>query len=222
MSAMCEYWRRRALAALVMAAVAGAGPAWAATAPVALVMQITGTTDPPLARHREVAEGRITLGPQAKLSLLHYVSCKIVTLSGGTATVTASEVVAPAGNVESTKPGPCPKVHKISLAEGTASGGVSVSRGVGPPAVNLAANGVVVLAGTGGGSARSYELRDGFGRTVAKQVPIKDGTFTLDGSESAHGPYTIRIQFDKRAEPLDVQVFLSRSTAGGLLVLEVD
>ena len=70
---------------------------------------------------------------------------------------------------------------------------------------------MIVLAGAGGGSARFYELRDGFGRTVSKQVPIKYGTFTLDGSESAHGPYTMRITFDKRAEPLDVQVFLSRS-----------
>ena len=52
----------RALAALCVAA---AGSVWAATAPVALVMQVTGTTDPPLARHREVAEGSIVLGPQA-------------------------------------------------------------------------------------------------------------------------------------------------------------
>ena len=113
-------------------------------------------------------------------------------------------------------------MHKIALAEGTASGGVSVSRGIGPPPINLPANSMVVLSGTGAGRARSYELRDGYDRPVSKQVPIKDGTFTLDGSESAHGPYTMRIQFDKRAEPLDVQVFLSRSADGGLLVLEVD
>jgi hypothetical protein len=218
-----------AIAALcaAIAMIAGVPPASAAAAPMALVMQVTGTTDPPLARHREVPEGRITLGPQSKIALLHYASCKIVTVAGGTATITANEVVAPAANVESTKPGPCPKVHKIALAEGTASGGVSVSRGLDVQAplaspINLASNSVIVLSGPSAAAARSFELRDGYDRVVSKPTPINDGAFALDGTESAHGPYTIRIRFDKREKPVDVQVFLLRATDGGMLVLEMD
>lgn len=221
------------IAACVAAAVyAGPVPAAGDPAPVALVMQVTGTTDPPLARHREIADGkRIVVSARSSVALLHYGTCSIVTLNGGTATVTAQGVETPAANIASTKPGPCPRVHKIALAGQTASGGVSVSRGVDPAAnalpstaapINLASNGVIVLAGANSGKAQTYELRDGYGRAIGKSLPIKDGMFTLDGSESARGPYTIRITFAKPIEPVDVQVFLSRSTDGGMLVLQGD
>ncbi len=184
--------RGAAAAALCVLALAGAFAAQAATAPVALVMQVTGKTDPPLARHREVPEGSIKLGPQSKVALLHYVSCKIVTVNGGTANVTSNDVEAPAANVESSKAGPCPRVHKIVLSEGTASGGVSVSRAVSIPnnaaPINMAANATVVLTGAPAARAVSYELRDGFDRRVVAPVPIKDGTFVLDGKQGANGP----------------------------------
>jgi hypothetical protein len=212
-------------------AFAIAAAPWAfGAAPAALVIQVTGTTQPQLVRHREVAEGtRITLAPQARVSILHYEQCAIVTLTGGPAVVTANGIETAAGNVESTKKGPCPKVHKISLSEGAASGGVSVSRSINaaasaPPAgpLNLAANGVIVLSGAAASTATSYELLDGFNRSVTKKASIKDRAFEFDGSESAHGPYTVRIRFANRPEPLDLQVFLSRTIDGGMLVLEVD
>ena len=115
------------------------------------------------------------------------------------------------------------RVHKIALAEATASGGVSVSRSVtgtvrgrsGP----LPANSIVVLSGARAPESAFLRAPRRLRPPAGKQIPIKNGAFTLDGSESKHGPYTMRIHFDKRAEPLDVQVFLSRSTDGGLLVL---
>lgn len=214
--------------ATIAAALAAAPGAVAQTAagkpaPVALVMQVSGMTDPPLARHREVAEGaKITVKPKSTLALLHYNSCSIVTLNGGTATVTADAVVAPAANVESTKPGPCPRVHKIALDGRAATGGVSISRAVSiDTPLNFAANGTVVLSGAGAARATSYDVVDGFGRDVTKGAPVKDGTFTLDGSAKGHGPYKIRIHFAKAAEPVEVPVFL-RTADGGVLVLQTD
>ena len=218
-------------AAMVAAAICVAAPGTLAQpaagkpAPVALVMQMSGTTDPPLARHREVGEGtKITVGPKSTIALLHYNSCSIVTLSGGTATVTADAVVAPAANVESTKPGPCPRVHKIALDGRAAMGGVSVSRAIGSrrrhaTRLRCQRNGRAV--GDGRVARETYDLVDGFGRDVTKGAPVKDGTFTLDGSARAQGPYKIRIHFAKAAEPIEVTVFL-RASDGGVLVLQTD
>lgn len=225
----CIVFGGRALAVAMMAAaliVAPGAHAQGKPAPVALVMQMTGTTDPPLARHREVGEGtKVTVGPKSTLALLHYNSCSIVTLNGGTATVTADAVVAPAANVESTKPGPCPRVHKIALEGRAATGGVSVSRAVGSPSsdapLNFAANGTVVLSGAGASRAQTYDLVDGFGRDITKGAPVKDGMFTLDGSAKGHGPYKLRIHFAKAPDPIEVPVFL-RTTDGGVLVLQTE
>lgn len=224
---------RALLAAMAAAAlVAGAPGALAQTAagktaPVALVMQVSGTIDPPLARHREVGEGaKITVGPKSTIALLHYNSCSIVTLNGGTATVTTDAVVAPAANIESTKPGPCPRVHKIALDGRAATGGVSVSRAVGTAPgqdapLNFAANGTVVLSGAAASRAQTYDLVDGFGRDVTKGAPVKDGTFTLDGSAKGYGPYKLRIYFAKAPEPIELSVLL-RTSDGGMLVLQTD
>jgi hypothetical protein len=213
-------------AALLAVTAPGAWAQAAKAAPVALVMQISGTTDPPLARHREVGEGtKVTVKPNSSLALLHYTSCSIVTLNGGTATITADAVVAPAANIASTKPGPCPKVHKIALDGRAATGGVSLSRAVGPSGVqaplNFAANGTVVLAGAGAARAKSYDILDGYDRTVVKDAPVRDGTFTLDGSAKGQGPYKMRIHFAKASDPIEVPVFL-RASDGGVLVLQTD
>jgi len=96
------------------------------SAVAALVMETTGVTKPPLVVHREVAPGtRIAIAPGARLSLLHYATCSIVTFSGGTVKVTEQGLEAAEANIESRKPGPCPHMHKISLAVPALSAGAS-------------------------------------------------------------------------------------------------
>src|SRR6266571_6438127 len=93
----------------------------------ALVMEVTGATKPPLAIHREVAAGtELAIGPGARLSLLHYATCSIVSFLGGMVKVTEQGLDAAEVNVESKKPGPCPRVHNISLAGPGSLGGVIV------------------------------------------------------------------------------------------------
>ncbi|TMH00740.1 MAG: hypothetical protein E6H69_08815 [Betaproteobacteria bacterium] len=80
------------VALILLPAMLGAGLARGAntnSAVAALVMDLTGATKPPLVVHREVAPGtKIAVAPGARLSLLHYATCSIVTFSGGTVKVT--------------------------------------------------------------------------------------------------------------------------------------
>src|SRR5207248_5416450 len=133
--------------------------------PVALVMQVSGTITPPLVVHREVSDGtRVALGSQSRLSLLHYESCSIVTLSSGSAIVTAKGIDAAAADVESTRPGPCPRVHRIRLDGPAPIGGVITTRSIdtGSGLVDAAPGDVTVSIGDVASKATSVAVRDGY------------------------------------------------------------
>src|SRR5438132_11385023 len=85
------------------------------SAVAALVMELTGVTEPPLVVHREVATGaRIAIAPGARLSLIHCATCSIVTFSGGTVNVSEQGLEAEDVNIESTQSVRCAHVHKMS------------------------------------------------------------------------------------------------------------
>ena len=91
-----------------MLATGCAHAAASSSAVAALVMELTGATKPPLAVHREVPAGSsIVIAPGARLSLLHYATCSIVTFTGGTVKVSEQSLDAPDADIESRKPGPC-------------------------------------------------------------------------------------------------------------------
>src|SRR6266480_2355086 len=139
------------VALILLPAMLDAGLARAAntnSAVAALVMDLTGVTKPPLVVHREVAAGtKIAVGPGARLSLLHYATCSIVTFSGGTVKVSEQGLEAEEVNIESRKPGPCPRVHRISLGGPGPLGGGIVSRGMSDASqyADVASDGVVVI-----------------------------------------------------------------------------
>src|SRR6202158_5045141 len=129
----------------------------------ALVMETSGVTKPPLAVHREVAAGtQIAIGPGGHLSLLHYATCSIVTFSGGTVKVTEQGLEAAEANMESSKPGPCPRIHKISLAGPGPLGGGIVSRGPRDPSeyAEVAPDGLVVITGARSANAVTADVLD--------------------------------------------------------------
>jgi hypothetical protein len=103
---------------VVMPALLCVGPAHSAdTNPAfaALVMELSGATTPPLVVHREVAAGtKIAIKPGARLALLHYATCDIVSFSGGTVNVTTQGLQAAEANVQGKMPGPCPRLHQIA------------------------------------------------------------------------------------------------------------
>ena len=189
------------------------------SAGAALVMETTGVTKPPLVVHREVAPGtKIAIAPGARLSLLDYATCSIVTFSGGTVKVTEA-------NIESRKPGPCPHTHKISLAGPGPLGGGIVSRAVSrdpPQYAEVAPDGLVVITGARAANAVSADLLDSNRMLVDRDIPIRQKSFRLSGVLPPRRPYYISIHFRGRSEPVEVPVSILASDAKGLLILQLE
>ena len=196
------------------------------SAVAALVMELTGVTEPPLVVHREVATGaRIAIAPGARLSLLHYATCSIVTFSGGTVKVTEQGLEAEEVNIESTKSGPCPQVHKISLSGLGPLGGGIVSRGISrDPSqyAEVAPDGLVVITGAGAANAVSADVLDVDRKRVNGEVTIYHESFRLNGALPSRRPYFISIHFGGRSEPVEVPVSILASDAKGLLILRLE
>jgi hypothetical protein len=198
-------------------------PAHASSHAAALVMSISGVTKPQLAVHREIPAGtRVNLALGSRLALLHYGTCSIVTLIGGTVTVSESDVEAEARDVESRKPGPCPKVHRIATAGPGPLGGVTVSRSIGPVPQEVAPGARVVLAGANAAKARSAAVLDSARQPVGARVEIRDASFTLDPTLVRRRTYTLALAFDGRTEPVEVPIAIAASGADGLLILRFE
>ena len=214
---------------ILLPAMLDAGSARAAktnSAAVALVMEQTGVTKPPLAVHREVAPGtKIAIAPGARLSLLHYATCSIVTFSGGTVKVTEQGLEAAEANIESTQRGPCPHTHKISLAGPGPLGGGIVSRGISrDPSqyAEVAPDGLVVITGARSADAVTADVLDSNRMLVDRDIPIRQESFRLSGVLPPRRPYYISIHFRGRSEPVEVPVSILASDAKGLLILQLE
>ena len=190
---------------------------------VALVTEVSGVTKPVLVVHREIAPGtRIDLAPGAHISLLHYSSCTIVAVASGTATVTDQGIEAKASDVESRKPGPCPRVHRITHTGPGPQGGVVVTRGEPKLYADVAADSDVILSGNAAANAIGVEVLDLNRRPVDKRVAVRDASFKLDGTLAPRHSYVLRISFSGQKEPLDVPVLVAPSNSVNLLIIRLE
>jgi hypothetical protein len=124
---------RFAAVAVVAAICMLPGAAPADEPPAALVTAVSGKTTPPLEAMSEIPSGKaVTLDAGAEVTLLDYARCKMVTVSGGTVTVTRFDFVAD-GKIVSEVAAPCPRVHRLSAKAGGSVAGGLVMRGVAAP-----------------------------------------------------------------------------------------
>src|SRR5215470_14777887 len=80
--------RLEAIAASALFCLATA-PAIAEEPPAALVMAVSGTTTPPMSEMSEIPSGQtVQIATDAQLTVLDYTRCKMITVSGGTLSVT--------------------------------------------------------------------------------------------------------------------------------------
>jgi hypothetical protein len=214
---------------ILLPAMLDAGLARAAntnTAVAALVMELTGATKPPLVVHRELTPGtKIAIAPGARLSLLHYATCSIVTFSGGTVKVTEQGLEAAEANIESSKRGPCPHTHKISLAGPGPLGGGIVSRGMSHDQseyAEITPDGLVVITGARSANAVTADVLDSNRMLVDRDIPIRQESFRLSGALPPRRPYYINIHFRGRSEPVEVPISILASDAKGLLILRLE
>jgi len=187
---------------------------------VALITGVSGSTTPPLSIHREIASGtRIQLGSGARVSLLHYASCTVVTLNGGVATVTDKAVEADPANIESALPGPCPRVHKISREGPQPLGGSILTRGGAGPMLRVTRNAQMVVASSDASEVVSVELLDGDQKPVSGQMPIRNQSFSLTGLDTAlvsQRAYVLRITLSGRRDPIEVPLTIAPGTSGSM------
>ncbi|MBF0095551.1 MAG: hypothetical protein HQL34_13530, partial [Alphaproteobacteria bacterium] len=180
---------------LAGAVLAGGGEVRAAeSSAVGLVLRAGGAVTPAVSAYSEVADGtRLTLGPGAQLTLLHYESCRQMTLADGQVTVSRKEVTLSNGaRIDKEIPNKCPPELRVKPT-GVAGGVRMRALDLGAPPV-LPAVPDCLLVGphadrftgariSGGGAQVSLAVAKNRLSWPKKQPPLKEGvsyTITLD------------------------------------------
>jgi hypothetical protein len=153
-------------------------PALAAEA-AGLVLEVSGKTEPPLAAFAEIgADQAVRLDAGTTLKVVHYKSCRIVTLNGGTLRVGAADFDLVDGKVEGDQKTSCPRrvASRAGRAGEGGTGGI-VMRGAGGGAALVAPAETFVLAGDKTADVKSVRLlRDK--KLVAEWNPGKERSWT--------------------------------------------
>jgi hypothetical protein len=208
--------------AMVLSMLWLALPAFAAGEPPAgLVMAVAGTTTPPLPAMAEIPAGTpVQLAPGAQLTFLHYGRCKLVTVSGGTLTLSRTEFKTD-GTIVGEKDGPCPRIHPVGGNQaGTVAGGM-VMRGVGAvPRWPLDPE--IVLAGKGSDritTAAIYAEDSLDAPLVRLDVSGHALRFPAgSGRLAPNGRYVLRLTMDDPAKQTDI-TFIGTAPDGPALVV---
>jgi hypothetical protein len=211
--------RHRLILAL-LAGLSGLGPAGAAEPnAVAIIMRVTGETDPSLPPREEIAANTaIKLGPGAELTFLHYPpNCKLVTIAGGTLKLTNTAFTTD-GEVKSEQGRPCPRLYELS---GTGGGWVArdlLRLSVDPEFVfagsraSLVAEAAVYEKGEPDKLLYRFQLIDHRATAPETATPL-----TLNQR------YVLKLKMKGEAAQVDYAfVAVARSAAESLVVLHVD
>ena len=159
---------RLVLLVCMVLAVTGAGRMARAQAAAALVLETYGEIHPSLAPYQEVpVDTQITLADHAKLVFIHYFTCRMVTVVGGTVALSTKTYTVTNGTKEAETRVPCPRQVALVQAEGV-SAGTMVRSGTGDSALRLSTQPAFVLVGP---------RADDF---AAVRVASQDGTVTVE------------------------------------------
>jgi hypothetical protein len=199
--------------------------AWADDPPAGIVMEISGDTDPPLAAMGEIpANTSIQLKPGAKLTFLHYARCKLVTVTGGTLTVTRADY-RDEGSAPTETDGPCPRVYALtdSGGEGHSAGGL-VSRGIAPPPHWSASPDIIFTGARATRVAAASILFEG----QPTHAPVELAMAGRRAHEPQGAPplqpdghYKLRLTIRDQRDPIDIP-FTVTSGLDSLVVLRID
>jgi hypothetical protein len=168
-------------AALSLATALWAGAATAQTAS-GMIMEVSGTTEPAVQALSEVEPGfTVMLTPGAKMSFVHYQSCKLVSVEGGglvTLRLTAYTVEAKVLSEQKR----CPKRFAMATGGSTEAGALVVRGGV----TKLSNRPIFLLTGAGADGVAGAELMQD-GKLVAplqfsaRRASPPDSTLPLRG-----------------------------------------
>ena len=157
----------RPIVALLLVILSAPGAARAQTPKNSgLVLEVAGTTTPVLRPYTELPpSATINLGSAGRLVFVHYLSCRTVTVVGGTVTVDTDRYTATGSKSEARTA--CPRA--VTLKGGGETAGLLV-RGMrppprdirqGPPPLTLAATPDLILVGERAAEVATVKVADG-------------------------------------------------------------
>ena len=218
-------WLAAAMSAALLAAVPH--PA-AAAGSSALVLAVSGSTEPSVAPYSELGTGEtVTLGAGVTLRAVHYKSCRILTLTGGMLQAGPEDFSVRGGSVAGNSQGRCPqRVVTTGPAGGDGGIGGLLLRGTGTAPVAVSPGEVFVFAGPGAAKLARVRLTRAQ-RTLAKWAPGPARTWRLpDGALAIGEDAVLEIEQSGRTPPVTQTVKMLRPVGEGeaarLMVIELD
>ena len=174
---MADFSIRRRIArpaiAILVAASGWTGEASAADQPAGLILELTGEIEPALAPFTEIIEGtRLVLGDEARISFVHYETCKLVTMTGGEVRIDRRRYVISRGRVEAERSQDCPR--QVQLTRNATGAGLLLRGGEDSAQIPLRPS--FVLVGRNADEVRRVNLLEQ-GRMVAS-LPAEDRKLT--------------------------------------------
>lgn len=198
--------RYAALAGLSIVGWAGIAVAQGDT-PVGLVMALSGEVTPPLSAMAEIPAGTpLHLSPGTQLTFLHYGRCQLITVSGGTVSLTRTEF-ATDGQILSEKDGPCPRIHFLTgSAAGTVSGGLVVRGPDAPPRWPLDPT-IIVAGGSSEGLKTAAIFAEDETASALVQLEVSGHTLRFPAGHeplATNGRYLLRLTVSGHTEPIEL------------------
>lgn len=199
-----------------------AGQGLADEPPAALVMSLSGSTTPPMSEMSEIPSGaRVQLGSGTELTLLDYARCKMVTVNGGSLTVTRFDFLAD-GKIVSETTAPCPHVQQLgAAATGAVAGGLVVRGMASTPRWPLDRE--MVFAGDGSDKLKSAAIfAEGKLDTPLVQLEVSGHKARLPMNAATLPPnqrYVLRLVRTDRPAPVDITFIGAPPTASALIVV---
>lgn len=143
----------------VLAAVSA--PAALAEQAAGMVVSISGTTAPALRPFTEIPHGStITLGPQGQLSFVHYRTCRIVSVVGGTVTIQRTIYdIGSGGRIVTVAERKCPQQVKLAEPKSGEAAGLMMRSAILAPTLSTRPS--IVFVGKNAERVVNAEVRRG-------------------------------------------------------------
>jgi len=205
-----------------LVALASGQPAFADRG-AGMVLKLSGETEPPLAPFTELPVGKAyKLDANTMISVVHYDSCRVVTVVGGEITLTPVGIDSQGGVIKDSQVRTCPKEHLMTQGAAAATAGGMLMRSVDPLELTTKPN--VVFTGARSGDVEEADiLRDD--RVVAKLKPTEHGIIWPSGQAPlAMGTdYTLRLQVAGAPKPITQEFStVPDSDVDGITIVRVE
>jgi len=155
------FMRATVFAILLLVPMAAAVHSASGAEPVGIVFDLTGPAEPALQRFAELSDGgSYKLGPSTRLTFVHYRTCRVVSVVGGTVRLDQARYNIIGGRIESDQLQPCPQ-HYVVAPTGAPAGttGALLLRSGGNDAPITSARPDLILTGARADAFSAVEVR---------------------------------------------------------------